>query len=459
MIPILIICHNNHIYVDNTVKQLIKINKDYKGAIIIVNNASTDPNTISYLEKCEINIIQNANNGPWIAENCNKHIYDILPDKFILTDPDLQFNENLPSNFVDIMSLLSDQYNCYKIGFALDISDFEKMYQTKTYVKIPSCSIYEWEKQFWENKIHNDVYELYNATIDTTFCLINKNCINDFNIRIAGNFIAKHLPWYIINPLINYYDNYILNCNSTIISTISRINKEYTDTTFHKIYKHDEFFLIKKDELDRNINFWKDVFPIWEEETFNIFDKFLDKNKVFIDIGGWIGTTCMYGGRKSKEVFVVEADTESFSYLTKNCKANNNNITCINKAIYNQSDIDISFGKNKFLQNSSLNDSTSQIYTENSADCYTIQCIRAKDLIKRCNIDITNISLIKVDIEGGEEHILNDLYELYNVYHISMYISFHYSWWQNKDLDRFEWLTSGQKQNILNYPFTSIMFE
>ena len=61
----------------------------------------------------------------------------------------------------------------------------------------------------------------------------------------------------------------------------------------------------------------------------------------------------MYGGRKSKEVFVVEADTESFSYLTKNCKANNNNITFIKKAIYNQSDIDISFGKNKFLQNSS----------------------------------------------------------------------------------------------------------
>lgn len=459
MIPILIICYNNYIYVDNTVKQLIKINKDYKGAITIVNNSSTDIHTISYLEKCEINVIQNTNNGPWIDQYRNKHIYDILPDKFILTDPDLQFNENLPSNFVDIMSSLSDQYKSFKIGFALDISDFEKMYQTKNYFK--SSSIYEWEQKFWENRIHNDVYELYNSEIDTTFCLINKNCINNFNIhiRIAGNFTAKHIPWYTNTPLFNFYDRYISSCNSNSISTISKTNKEYTETTFHKIYKRDEFFLIQKDELDRNINFWKDVFPTWEEETFNIFDKFLDKNKVFIDIGGWIGTTCMYGGRKSKEVFVVEADTESFSYLTKNCKANNNNITCINKAIYNQSDIDISFGKNKFLQNSSLNDSTSQIYTENSADCYTIQCIRVKDLIERYNIDISNISLIKVDIEGGEEYILNDLHELYNVYHIPLYISFHYSWWQNKDLDRFEWLTSGQKQNILNYPFISIMFE
>ena len=61
MIPILIICYNNYIYVDNTVKQLIKINKDYKGAITIVNNSSTDIHTISYLEKCEINVIQNTN--------------------------------------------------------------------------------------------------------------------------------------------------------------------------------------------------------------------------------------------------------------------------------------------------------------------------------------------------------------------------------------------------------------
>ena len=33
----------------------------------------------------------------------NSNIYNSLPDKFILTDPDLQFNENLPNNFIEIL--------------------------------------------------------------------------------------------------------------------------------------------------------------------------------------------------------------------------------------------------------------------------------------------------------------------------------------------------------------------
>ena len=48
------------------------------------------------------------------------------------------------------------------------------------------------------HKIENEDYELYYADVDTTFCLVNnqfkKNPSN--NLRIAGNFTAKHLPWY-----------------------------------------------------------------------------------------------------------------------------------------------------------------------------------------------------------------------------------------------------------------------
>ena len=47
MIPILIICHNNHVYVDNMIKQLKKINKDYLSTITIINNRSTNSDTIS----------------------------------------------------------------------------------------------------------------------------------------------------------------------------------------------------------------------------------------------------------------------------------------------------------------------------------------------------------------------------------------------------------------------------
>ena len=80
------------------------------------------------------------------------------------------------------MSELSDQYSCEKIGFALDISDFNDMFQN-TYTL--NLNIYDWEIQFWQNKINNPTYELYNSAIDTTFCLINKNYIyNNFNLNI-----------------------------------------------------------------------------------------------------------------------------------------------------------------------------------------------------------------------------------------------------------------------------------
>ena len=109
----------------------------------------------------------------------------------------------------------------------------------------------------------------------------------------------------------NVYENYLTNIQTTTISTISKLVVPYIKNMFFKINKHDEFFLIEKKD-NNNLDFWVNTYSNWENETFEIFDRFLDKNKIFIDIGGWIGTTCMYGSRKSKHVYSVEADKKSF---------------------------------------------------------------------------------------------------------------------------------------------------
>ena len=49
-----------------------------------------------------------------------------------------------------------------------------------------------------ERQIHPNLeFILYNAPLDTTFCLIN-NTVSGYpnDIRVSGNFTAKHLPWY-----------------------------------------------------------------------------------------------------------------------------------------------------------------------------------------------------------------------------------------------------------------------
>ena len=460
-IPIIIICYNNYLYVKNTLEQILKINKEYYKNIQILNNKSTCLNTIIFLNNIDVRVINNFDNyGPWISPHNNNHIYECLPNKFILTDPDLKFNENIPSNFIEILSNLSDKYEANKIGFSLNISDSEKFYKDNKY--FDSLSIYDWEKQFWKNKIDDDDYELYDANIDTTFCLINKDNISkNTNIRIAGDFTARHLPWYMENDIHNTYENYILNINTTIISTISKLIVSYTENKYLKIYKNNELFLIENDESNQNLSFWKNIYSQWENETFKIFDKYLSKDKVFIDIGGWIGTTAMYGSRKSKHVYSIEADNNSFNDMMINFTTNcTNNYTLINKAIFNINDIKIKFGKNIHLQNSKMNDSTSQIYSDDiiTNSCYLVDTITIENIIETYQINVSEISLIKVDIEGGEENILNELFDVHVKYSIPLYVSFHYSWWKDKNLNRFSFLSSNVKNKIISYPFISIIF-
>jgi len=120
----------------------------------------------------------------------------------------------------------------------------------------------------------------------------------------------------------------------------------------------------------------------------------------------------------------------------------------------------VKFGKNKHLENSKMNDSTSHIYNNDiiSDDYYLTKTITIENIIQKYQINVSEISLIKVDIEGGEEHILDDLINIHKKYNITLYVSFHYTWWTDKNLDRFTFLSENIKNRIISYPFISILF-
>lgn len=245
-IPIVVVSYNNYRYVENTLKQIFELNIDYYKNIIIMDNCSNDVKTIEYLKSVDVKVIHNSTNiGPWVNYENNVDVYNSLPDRFILTDPDLEMNVNLPRNFIEEMVELSDKYQCAKIGFALDISDYDKMYKFE-YFK--GENIYDWEMQWWVSRIDNPHYELYNADIDTTFCLMNKR-FETGGIRIAGNFTAKHLPWYTENKLLSLSEVYNQLSNTTPISTISRVLLPYIESNYSKVEKDGEIQLLPKDEV------------------------------------------------------------------------------------------------------------------------------------------------------------------------------------------------------------------
>lgn len=202
---ICIISYNNYTYTKNMVNQISHYTKD----IVVINNNSTYNKIIDYFNKeyqfTLLNMEDNHGSNVYKRPDIKK----LLGSVFILTDPDLELNSNLPTNFIEILFELQNKYKCHKIGFALDISSND----IRTDIKFAGHTIKKWEAQFWTKKIANDKYELYKADVATTFCLVNFN-YNGQDIRIAGDFTCKHLPWYnnyrtIIGE--DDYKNYLIN--------------------------------------------------------------------------------------------------------------------------------------------------------------------------------------------------------------------------------------------------------
>ncbi len=378
-IPIIIPCFNNHIYVENTLKQLKKINPNLLNTVIILNNSSTDFKTQKYLKNLSgIKIINNPNNGPWINNNKNVHIYRILPEKYIITDPDLEFNENLPKNFIEILSNLSDQYRVTRIGFAIKIDDFNKMYQDSDYLF--GLNIFQWENQNYQNRLANLEYELYGTGIDTTFCLINKNYINDNScIRIGGNFTCRHLPFYIHDDLLNIYQKYLYWSTSIKnLSTIAKLYRNYITLNYQIINIKNESILIKN--TDKRLDFWKEYESI-NKELLNTLDKYLDSNKDFIELNTGLNKLSVYSARKSNKVYTNNTN----QYFSDIYKDNLDNIEYFN----------IETNYNNFVSN----------------------------LLEKVKPE--SISIINIDINGQEEIILDKLIEINKEYSIPIIIKFY----------------------------------
>lgn len=458
-IPIIVICHNNHHYVNNMVEQFKKTK--YLENVVVLDNDSQDKDTVEFLKSTEsvVKVIYNrVNVGPWVSDRRNMHIYNMLPNKFVVTDPDLQFNEYLPENFMEILEDISDYYGCRKVGFSLDVSDFDDMFQTPC----PSYrgqNIYDWFAKFWVKEIRHPSLLLYNSDIDTTFHLFNKKYLDRGDVQISGNFTCKHIPWYIKNPfqslLERYNHDYHVNKYSTTSSMLIQYVEEYLLTI--KIYG--ERFLIKPNENGTHINFLTD-FPFYKPSMIQILDKYLDKDKIFIDIGSWMGYLTLYGSRYSKKVYSIEANKYLNSVLDEHQYLNSLNIVPINKAFYHTGGQEIVFGINKHNPSQNKYNQYHCTSVDGIKDdfSYNVETISLDDLVENEKIDPYMVSLIKVNINGGEEDVLEDLYNFSINYRVPIVITFYYFWWNDKDLDRFsflkkEWISLIESRNMVDVLF------
>lgn len=205
-IPIIIPTFNQVSYAKFMTSQLIELGIDN---FVVSDNNSTYPEMTKWLDDISQNfrVLHLGHNlGPRIYSE--RGIVEYMPDYFIVTDPDLIFNKNLPKTFInDFMDVITF-YDYAKIGFAMDIwgEASEKFFNAN--------AVRFWEGRYWETPVAKmqDGSIIYQAPIDTTFALHNKNSLmkqlnsgqvtfSANSLRVAGNYTCEHMGWWEKQPL------------------------------------------------------------------------------------------------------------------------------------------------------------------------------------------------------------------------------------------------------------------
>jgi len=138
-------------------------------------------------------------------------------------------------------------------------------------------------------------------------------------------------------------------------------------------------------------DYWEKFYPDSEPSVFRAYDKYLNKEKDFLDIGAWIGPNTLYAAELSRNVIAVEPDPVAFSFLKKNVEANKfENVTLLEKAFSSKEKVTID-------SSVELGDSMTRVLDSINSNKTTVDGINMEELLL-----LGDYSLIKIDIEGYE---------------------------------------------------------
>lgn len=217
--------------------------------IHIVDNNSSYPPLLDFLNEPKYSVHRmDRNYGHLVVWRCGKFDDILKNERYIVTDCDVLPIEDCPLDVVGHFdSVLNKFPRKTKVGFGLKIDDIPTNNPSREV-------IIDWEKQFWEKGIGNN---LYDASIDTTFALYRPGIYPSHkkwwdSIRTGYPYVAKHLPWY--ENLNNqteeqkYYQEHLINQSSfwsvTEIDLLRKYNKELSEE-LEDIYQSKKWKVLK----------------------------------------------------------------------------------------------------------------------------------------------------------------------------------------------------------------------
>jgi glycosyltransferase involved in cell wall biosynthesis len=190
-VPVFIISYNRLPYLRSLMGWL---EKNCFTNIIVVDNASSYPPLLAYLDSLPYRIVRLKENlGHLAVWKCGLFADILDTSYFIVADQDDIPCEECPEDAVmQFYNHLLEYPRISKCGFSLRIDDIPPSYPMRS-------SVLGCESQYWVKPLSDG--SGFFAPIETTFALYRPGIGPDFpgwhdGIRLAPPYVARHLPWY-----------------------------------------------------------------------------------------------------------------------------------------------------------------------------------------------------------------------------------------------------------------------
>ena len=183
------------------------------------------------------------------------------------------------------------------------------------------------------------------------------------------------------------------------------------------VQKHDVHFKVTGERRD----FWLSLIRgQWEQATFDVFDRHIDRNTTVLDIGAWIGATALYAAHRGKVVHAFEPDPVAFAELSRNLRANP---TITNVQLFNAC-VSVDAGRVRLgVRGTAGNSMSSLLCSDSVIGSWDVASIRLDEFIRQN--DISDPIFIKMDIEGHEYDLMPVIANTLKARHAVLYLSTH----------------------------------
>ncbi len=163
----------------------------------------------------------------------------------------------------------------------------------------------------------------------------------------------------------------------------------------------------------------------WEPRTYRVFQQFLRPESIYIDLGAWIGLTLLYAREIGvKQLFAVEANPETFAMLRENCRLNQLPADVQNLCLYAKEG-PVPFG------NPVKGPRMSSAASIQGRGEWMVEGITLSQYLNRHVPQ--EWDFMKIDIEGAETHLFDDLEKIAGQPGKVIYLSLHPPFWKNRE--------------------------